>query len=268
MKAQKIKSIIFDMDGVLWKENTPLVDLPKIFEELDRLSIRYAFATNNSSKSPADYERKINNFGCNVSSQQIVTSASVLVKIISQKYPLGGPVYIIGESGLHETLREYGFYHQNDDVLAVVGGLDRSATYQTLAKAVLLLNSGVDFYFTNIDASYPSSEGDLPGAGAILTFLETASGKKAFTVGKPKTHMFTEALNILNTHNENTIVVGDRLETDIMGGKIAKCHTALVLSGISTVQNIEETQIYPDIVCTDLDDFLTTMRSKNWEINE
>ncbi|PKN87374.1 MAG: hypothetical protein CVU46_04600 [Chloroflexi bacterium HGW-Chloroflexi-8] len=268
MKTHKISSIIFDMDGVLWKENSQIADISKVFRILEQYSISYVFATNNSTKSPLDYVTKINGFGGKSSINQIVTSATVLAKKMSEKYPKGGPVYIVGEPGLHEILEGYGFYHKNSNVLAVAGGLNRKVTYQQLAKATLLLNSGADFFFTNIDPSYPSTSGDIPGAGAILSFLETASGKKALTFGKPKPYMFEEALRILNVDHSHTIVVGDRLETDILGGLNAKCHTALLLSGISTLQNIDETHIQPDLVCADLDTFIITMTTNNWEMHE
>ena len=268
MKPHKISSIIFDMDGVLWKENSPIADISKVFRILEQFSISFVFATNNSTKTPADYVTKINGFGGNSSINQIITSATVLAKKMSEKYPNGGPVYIIGEPGLHKILEEHGFFHKNSNVLAVTGGLDRKVTYQQLAEATLLINSGVDFFFTNVDPSYPSPAGDIPGAGAILSFLETASGKKAFTFGKPKPYMFEEALRILNVDNAHTIVVGDRLETDILGGLNGGFHTALLLSGISTLQNIGETHIQPDLICSDLDEFIITMTTKNWEMHE
>jgi len=256
------------MDGVLWKENSQIVDISKAFRILEQSSISFVFATNNSTKTPLDYVAKINGFGGKSSINQIITSATVLSKKMSEKYPKGGPVYIVGEPGLHKILEGHGFFHKNSNVLAVVGGLDRKVTYQQLTEATLLLNSGVDFFFTNIDPSYPSPAGDIPGAGAILSFLETASGKNAFTVGKPKQFMFEEALRILDVDSTHTIVVGDRLETDILGGLNANCHTALLLSGISTLQNIEETHIQPDLICSDLDAFLSTMMTNNWELNE
>lgn len=256
------------MDGVLWKENTPIVDLKNAFTTLDQNAIRYVFATNNSTKSPSEYVEKINNFGGNVQISQIFTSATTLAKSLLARFPSGGPVFLIGEKGLRDIFYDHGFFHQDANVLAVVGGLDREVTYQELAKATLLLNAGVDFFFTNIDPSYPSTNGDIPGAGAILSFLETASGKKAYTVGKPKEFMFENALTQLNSIPENTIVVGDRLETDILGGKNANCLTALLLSGVSTLQNIEDTQIRPDLICTDLDEFLSYMIRNDWQIYE
>lgn len=256
------------MDGVLWKENTPIVDLKNAFTTLDQNAIRYVFATNNSTKSPSEYVEKINNFGGNVLISQIFTSATTLAKSMSARFPSGGPVFLIGEKGLREIFCDHGFFHQEANVLAVVGGLDREITYQELAKATLLLNTGVDFFFTNIDPSYPSTNGDIPGAGAILSFLETASGKKAYTVGKPKKYMFENAITQLNSNRENTIVVGDRLETDILGGKNANCLTALLLSGVSTLQNIEDTQIHPDLVFEDLDEFLSYMIRNDWQTYE
>ena len=268
MNPQKIKSLIFDMDGVLWKEDTPIVDLKSILSIIDNFSISYVFATNNSTKSPLEYVNKINKFGGNVKISQIITSGTTLASKLIEKYPTGGPIFLIGENGLCEIFKSFGFFHQDENVLAVVGGLDRNITYQKLAKATLLINSGADFYFTNIDPSYPSPIGDIPGAGAILSFLETATGKKALTVGKPFKYMFDQAIKVLESTRKNTMVVGDRLETDIAGGVNANCKTVLLLSGISKQNDLENSDIQPDLVCEDLDQFVSYMIKHDWQVND
>jgi 4-nitrophenyl phosphatase len=268
MNPQKIKSLIFDMDGVLWKEDTPIVDLKRIFSIIDNASKSYVFATNNSTKSPIDYVNKINRFGGKVKIPQIITSGTTLASKLLEKFPVGGPIFLIGENGLSEIFKSHGFFHQEEDVLAVVGGLDREITYQKLTRATLLINAGADFYFTNIDPSYPSPIGDIPGAGAILSFLETATGKKALTVGKPSKYMFDQAINILQSSRESTLVIGDRLETDIVGGMNANCKTVLLLSGISKRDDLEKSKIQPDLVCEDLDEFVTYMARHDWQVND
>jgi len=256
------------MDGVLWKEDTPLVDLKRIFSILESHSISYVFATNNSTKSPIDYVKKINHFGGNVDVKQIITSGTTLASKLQQKYPSGGPIFLIGEKGLCEIFKNQGFSHQEKNVIAVVGGLDREISYQKLAKATLLINTGVDFYFTNIDPSYPSPIGDIPGAGAILSFLETSTGKKALTVGKPSRYMFDQAVKLLNAERDSTMVIGDRLETDIVGGVNADCKTALLFSGISQQNDLEQSKIQPNLVCENLDEFVSIMLRNNWQIND
>ena len=228
------------MDGVIWKDGTPLANLENIFQVLNSHNISYAFATNNSMKTPKSYQMKLSNFN-----------------LMKAKYPDGGPVYIVGEAGLIEPLGKNGFFHQKKDVLAVVGGLDKMINYKKLSEATLNLSKvDTDFYFTNIDSTYPTPEGNLPGAGSILAILETASGRKAKVTGKPDPLMFQQALEYLKTPSTETIVIGDRLNTDILGGINADCMTALLLSGVTNIHDIETSNVKPDIIAKDIRNFL------------
>ena len=256
------------MDGVIWKENTALADLGKVFDTLNSYNISYVFATNNSMKTPQSYQKKLSHFGVSVNQDQIITSATTLANFMKSKFPEGGPIYILGESGLIESLGNNGFYHQDEDVLAVAGGLDKTINYEKLSKATLNLSkANVDFYFTNIDPTYPSPEGNIPGAGSILAILETASGRKAKVTGKPEPIMFQQALDYLKTPASATIVLGDRLDTDILGGINAGCRTALMLSGVTNIRDIEISQIKPDIIAPDIRFFIEEMIKTEWKIS-
>jgi len=256
------------MDGVLWKENTPLVDLATLFMRLDEQKIKYGFATNNSTSTPEDYRKKLANFGIRVSKNQIVTSGLNLAEHLKSIYPKGGALFIVGESGLVEIFAEHGFYHQQSSVLAVVGGMKRSLDFQYLTQATLLLNKGVDFYFTNMDASFPTPAGNIPGAGALLAFLETASQRKAVVTGKPDPSLFNLTMEHLKSDKSSTLVIGDRLETDILGGKNAGCPTALVLTGISNREDIGRLNIIPRLVADDIVDLLDNLAVKEWYLDE
>jgi 4-nitrophenyl phosphatase len=265
--SKKIKSIIFDMDGVIWKDNTPLADLGKIFDILNLNNISYVFATNNSMKTPESYQIKLSHFEVSVLQNQIITSGTTLANFMKNKFPEGGPVFIIGESGLVEPLAENGFYHQDKNTLAVAGGLDKMINYEKLSKATLnLAKADCEFYFTNLDPTYPSPDGNIPGAGSILAILETASGRKAKVTGKPEPIMFQQALKFLKTSSSETIVVGDRLNTDILGGINAGCMTALLLSGVTNKQDIKSSPIKPDIIAPDLRIFIEEMINAEWTI--
>ncbi|HSM23712.1 MAG TPA: HAD-IIA family hydrolase [Anaerolineaceae bacterium] len=261
---KKIKSLIFDMDGVLWQDDKPLGNLQQIFQEIRKDNIRYAFATNNSTRTPAEYYEKLIKLGIPSSPDLIMTSALALVKMMLQKFPKGGPVFIFGENGLIKALNAAGFYHQEQQVLAVVGGLDRQINYEIFKKVILLLQQNIDFYFTNIDTTFPTPLGKVPGAGSILKAIEVASGKKAITAGKPEPMMYNLAISSLNSKPETTLVIGDRLDTDILGGIHSNCPTALVLTGISKKEDIIEVGIEPDYIFEDMTDLVLFFSKRRW----
>jgi 4-nitrophenyl phosphatase len=264
----KLKSMIFDMDGVLWKDQTPLTNLKNIFKKLEVASIGFAFATNNSTKTPVEYQKKIAQFGVHISPDQVITSGTNLAALLQETYPAGGPLYIIGENGLIEILKDYGFYFQESSVLAVAGGLDRSVTYDQLKKATILINHGSPFYFTNLDPSYPSPEGNIPGAGAIKIAIEAATGVKAITPGKPEPFMFLNALKYLKSTPQETLVVGDRLDTDILGGLKTGCKTALILTGVTNLADLKTSTIQPNYVYQTVDELIVSLEGSNWEMIE
>lgn len=256
------------MDGVLWKENTPLADLKKIFQILDANNITYVFATNNSMKTPKSYQQKLSAFGVNVSQEQIITSGTTLANYMKQIFPDGGPVFIIGDTGLNESLNQNGFFHQEQNVIAVVGGLDKSINYDKLSQATInLSDENVSFFFSNNDPTFPSPKGNIPGAGSILAILETASNRKATVTGKPEKFMFLQALDILKTQAGETLVIGDRLTTDILGGINANCKTALLLSGVTDQIDLASSNIKADIISKDINSIIEEMLKTEWTIN-
>lgn len=262
----KIKSLIFDMDGVLWRDTTPIGDLEQIFQNLQHHNIEFAFATNNSTKSPYEYQDKLTRFGIKVKEEQIITSSITLVELLKEKFPEGGPVHILGENGLREALQQNGFYHRDRNVIAVIGGLDRQINYEKLKNAVLLLQQEVDFYFTNADTTFPTPEGIIPGAGSLLRALEVGCGRNAVLTGKPKPKMFEIALRIINASADSTLVIGDRLDTDILGGLEAKCLTAMVMTGISTSEDLKNSTYQPHFVFENLSTLMDNLIQNNWEL--
>lgn len=263
---KKIKFIIFDMDGVLWKGETPLSDLRELFSTLDKAGIQYAFATNNSTKSPQEYQDKLANFHVNVEENQIITSGISIVHRMKEDFPDRCRVYAIGENGLLHELEKQGFIVADDDIQAVVGGLDREINYNKLTKATLHINHGANFYFSNGDTTFPTPEGNVPGAGSILAALEAATNIKAISIGKPNPYMFLELLRTFNYSAEETLIIGDRLDTDILGGFRAGCHTALVLTGVSNQDDFEKSDFKPDLVEKDIQTLINNIKNKNWEL--
>lgn len=249
---QKIRALILDMDGVLWRGEKLLVDLPAIFARIEQLGLGLVLATNNATRTPQHYIDKLSGFGVTLEDNQIINSAQATAFYLSQQHPDGGAVYIVGEEGLHFALQTRGFYHADKNVLAVIGSLDRGIHYKKLEEATLLIRAGAPFIGTNPDSSYPSPEGLLPGAGAILAAIEAASDTKPILIGKPQPAMYQAALHRLGTTPEETLMIGDRLETDIAGAQNLGCPTALVLSGVSTLEMAQAWQPAPEIIAADL----------------
>lgn len=265
MDISNIKALILDMDGVLWRENAPIGDLPAIFTGLHDCGLKVAFATNNATRTVDEYLKKFSGFGVTVDPWQIVTSAAAASDILSKHFPKRGAVFIIGENGLVHALEESGFEPitdpQDETVpVAVVGGFDRELTYPKLRRATLHIRAGVPFYGTNSDKTFPTPQGLIPGAGSILAAIETATDTKPVLFGKPLPAMMYMALEKLGTAPGEALVVGDRLETDIAAGQAAGCKTALVLSGVSNREQAQVWQPAPDFVVEDLATLLGVLR--------
>jgi HAD superfamily hydrolase (TIGR01457 family) len=238
-----IKSLILDMDGVLWKADTPIGNLPEIFTQIHNRDLKVLFATNNGSMTPHQYVERFSKYGVQVTENQIVTSALSVAYMLQQIIPHGGPVFAIGELGVMNALREKGFEPLSVDnaekALAVVVGIDRQITYDKVCEATLLVRRGLPFYATNPDKTFPTPRGEIPGAGAWISVITTATGIEPVYAGKPYTYLGELALARLGTRKEETLVVGDRLETDIAAGQALGCPCALVLSGVSTRSQAE-----------------------------
>jgi len=248
LSGHQIQGAILDMDGVLWRKNQPLCDLPKLFRDFERHSIKVTLATNNGTHTVEEYINKLAGFGVKVEDWQIVTSSMATSYMVKKDFPNGGPVYIMGSPALETFLNMDGFYHSTKNPQAVVAGLNWEVNYSMLKDTALMIQKGLPFYFTNPDPSYPIPEGIAPGAGAILAALETATGAKARLAGKPEPFLFELAMQRMEVRPEETMVIGDRLSTDILGGYNVGCKTVLVLTGVNTLDDLEKWQPKPDLV--------------------
>ncbi|MBA4380703.1 MAG: hypothetical protein C0393_08535 [Anaerolinea sp.] len=248
-----IKSLILDMDGVLWKADAPIGDLPAIFARIRERGLTVAFATNNGTRTPEHYVEHLAGFGVQAEAWQVVTSSLVVAHLLEKQFPplppgdpltrAGGPgvrakVFAIGEAGVMTALREKGFVplpvEEAEKARAVVMGVDRQINFDKMREAALLVRRGLPFYATNPDKTFPTPRGEIPGAGAWISVIVTATGVEPIYAGKPAPYLLEMARERLGTAKEETLVVGDRLETDIAGGQAAGMPVALVLSGVST----------------------------------
>jgi 4-nitrophenyl phosphatase len=206
--------------------------------------------------SVEQYLKKLSGLGIKVDRWQVINSSQATAYYLQQRFPEGGPVYILGENGLEVALQDFGFYHQEDEVLSVIVSLDRKLTYSKLVQATLLIRSGIDFIGTNPDPTFPTPQGLVPGTGSILALLESASEVEPVIIGKPAPEMYRVALQRLGASAHETLVVGDRLETDISGAQALGCRCALVLSGVSSIQEAENWKPELDIVAPNLSSLL------------
>ena len=256
MIPSHIKALILDMDGVIWKADAPIGDLAEIFARIQARGLKYVFATNNGTKTPEQYVQRLVDFGVNAEPWQVVTSALGVAHMLAQKFPPKTKVFMIGEDGVRQALTEKGFeiLSVNDAPTAqvVVMGLDRSIDFAKMLEATLLVRHGIPFYATNPDKTFPTPRGEIPGAGAWISVVATSTNIEPIYAGKPYPYMMELSLKSLGTKNEETFVVGDRLETDIAAGQAVGCPTALVLSGVSSKYQAELWLPKVDIIVDDL----------------
>lgn len=254
---KNIQSLIIDMDGVLWREDAPIGDLPKIFARIRERGLKFAFATNNGTRTPAQYVEKLSEFGVTVEPWQVITSALGVAEMLKREMPRGARIFVIGGEGVKIALREQGFdvltVETAESAQAVVMGVDREINFAKMSEAALLVRRGVPFYATNPDKTFPTPRGEIPGAGAWISVITTATGVEPIYAGKPYPFMMEMTLERLGTKKEETLVVGDRLETDIAAGQAVGCPTALALSGVSTREQAEAWSPRPSLIVQDLE---------------
>ena len=256
MIPKYIKALILDMDGVIWKADAPIGDLPAIFKRIRERGLKFVFATNNGTKTPEEYKNKLSELGVEIESSQVITSALGIAHMLSQKYPRGTKIFMIGEDGIRVALEEKGFeivgVENAEGAEAVVMGIDRGVNFQKIVEATLLVRAGIPFYTTNTDRTFPTPRGEIPGSGAWVSIITTATGVQPIVAGKPFPYLMELALERLDTKKEETLVVGDRLETDILAGQTVGCPVALVLSGVSKIEEAEKWEPKIDLIGKDL----------------
>ncbi len=261
-----IKNLILDMDGVLWRGETPMPGLVEFFATLRRLNINFVLATNNATKTAVMYTEKLARFNVHIPPRQILTSAETTAVYLSEQYERGTAVYIIGEKGLHDafTAKEFRIItpeqvYNGATAPLVVAGFTRHITYPELAMGSLLVHKGATFIGTNPDPAYPSEIGPLPGAGSLQAVITAATGVQPTIIGKPSPIIFQEAVKRLDGTTANTAMVGDRLTTDIKGGNDAGLNTILLLSGISSQADIARENIHPNFIFQDITDLAANL---------
>jgi len=273
-KIDDIGGLIIDMDGVLWHGNNPVAGLKEFFITLRDLSIPFILATNNASLTQQQYIAKLASMGVTVSANEILTSSMATASYLAEYLPQNQRrAFVIGEDGLRQPLIEHGFtltdlyqvnqpdkgiLDQGADI--VVSGLDRQLTWDKLATATLNIKAGAQFYATNADTTLPTELGEVMGNGGTLAALEASTGVKAISIGKPQPILYQQALSLLATQQHNTIAIGDRLDTDILGAVNAGIRSIMVLTGVSSELDIASLDYQPSLIMADISEVAENLK--------
>ena len=232
-----IKNYLIDMDGVLVHGKTPIPGAVEFISRLKTRKRKFLILTNNSIYTPGDLSFRLKAIGLEISENQIFTSG-LATTIFLQKQNAEGTAFVIGESGLTTLLHNAGIVITDMQPDYVVVGETNFYNYELVKKAVRLIVGGARFILTNPDPNGPSEGGIVPGAGALAALIEKASGVSPFVIGKPNPLMMRTALNYLDVHSEETMMIGDRMDTDIAAGVMSGLETILVLSGVTSREDI------------------------------
>jgi HAD superfamily hydrolase (TIGR01457 family) len=250
MLAAAYDAILLDLDGVVYRGRDPVPGAAETLRLLRGAGLRVAFLTNNSSRSAAAISGHLADLGIPSATDEIVTSAEATARLLARRGT--ATAFVIGEDGLRSAISDAGIRLVEDGTTdAVVIGLDRDATYGRLRDAAILVDRGARLVATNPDGSYPTAEGTRwPGAGALLAAVVATTGAEPEIVGKPHPALFEAALE--RTGGSRPLVVGDRLDTDIAGAAALGWDSALVLTGISTDDDLPDAPWRPTYVLEDL----------------
>ena len=246
-RRDEIECWLTDMDGVLVHENHALPGAAELLDQWRNQGSPFLVLTNNSIFTPRDLSARLRDSGLNVPEEAIWTSALATAAFLKSQIP-GGSAFVIGEAGLTTALHEAGFTMTETAPDYVVVGETRHYSFEAITKAIRLILGGARFIATNPDATGPSVDGPTPATGAIAPLITKATGMEPYTVGKPNPMMFRSAMNKIGAHSENTAMIGDRMDTDIVAGIEAGLHTILVLTGISDEAEIKRYPFRPDEV--------------------
>jgi NagD protein len=234
MASQRsIETYLMDMDGVLVHEEELIPGADRFVRRLEETGHRYLLLTNNSVYTPRDLAARLAVTGLQVPEQAIWTSALATARFLDQQRPQG-TAYVIGEAGLTTAMHERGYVLSERDPDYVVLGETRAYSSEAITRAIRLISAGARFIATNPDPTGPAPAGPQPATGAVAALISKATGVEPYFVGKPNPLMMREALRAIDAHSESTVMIGDRMDTDIVAGMEAGLQTILVLSGITT----------------------------------
>lgn len=247
------KGFICDMDGVIYHGNKILPGVKEFVEWLYRENKQFLFLTNNSGKTPRELQEKLARMGLDVDEHHFYTSALATAEFISRQSP-NAHVFVIGEPGLYNALYEKGITLDDTAPDYVVIGESASYNYDNICKAVQLVQKGARLIGTNYDLTGPTEQGIMPACRAFVKPIELVTGKEAYYIGKPNPLMMRTGLNMLGVHSSEAVMIGDRMDTDIVAGIESGLDTVLVLSGVSTRETVKVFPYRPRLILNGVGD--------------
>ena len=263
--VRPIETWLTDMDGVLVHEEDPIEGATEFIEALKESGRKFLLLTNNSIFTPRDLRARLLRSGIDVPEDTIWTSALATADFLRDQRP-GGSAYVVGEAGLTTALHDIGYVMTDHDPDYVVLGETRTYSFEAITRAIRLIDSGARFLATNPDVSGPSQQGLLPACGSVAALISTATGRQPYFIGKPNPLMMRSALNRLEAHSETTVMVGDRMDTDIISGLEAGLRTVLVTTGSTRPEDVERYPYRPTRVIDSIADLVELARQPSGEM--
>ncbi|MCW2523228.1 MAG: HAD-superfamily hydrolase, subfamily [Frankiales bacterium] len=252
---RSVECWLTDMDGVLVHENHALPGAAEFLQRLIERERRFLVLTNNSIFTPRDLAARLQRSGLTVPESAIWTSALATATFLKDQLP-GGSAFVIGEAGLTTALYEAGYTLTDREPDFVVLGETRTYSFEAITTAIRLISKGARFIATNPDATGPSADGPMPATGSVAALITRATGADPYFVGKPNPMMFRSAMNKISAHSENTVMIGDRMDTDVVAGIEAGLETILVLTGSTRREDVSRFPFRPAHVLDSIADVI------------
>ncbi|XVX20105.1 HAD-IIA family hydrolase [Actinomycetota bacterium] len=259
--ASHVDAWLTDMDGVLVHEEVAIPGAADFIEALKSSGVRFQVLTNNSIFTPRDLRARLLGSGIDVPEDNIWTSALATARFLADQRP-GGSAYVIGEAGLTTALYEAGYTMTTRDPDYVVLGETRTYSFEAITRAIRLIEAGARFIATNPDVSGPSKSGTLPATGSVAALITAATKRDPYYVGKPNPLMMRTALNRIEAHSEHTVMIGDRMDTDVISGLEAGLRTILVLTGSTRREDVETFPFRPTRVADSIADVVPLVQER------
>ena len=240
-------AFICDMDGVIYHGNEIVPGVKDFLHWLKKNKKKYLFLTNNSGKSPKDLAVKLSRMGLDVDESHFYTSAQATARFLTKQSP-GCSAFVVGEPYLYNALYSSGIAINDYDPDYVVIGETYNYNLDAMCKAMRLVEKGARLIGTNSDLTYPNEEGNVPACRALVSPIELTTGVQAYYVGKPNPLMMRTALHMMDVHSADTVMIGDRMDTDVIAGIESGLTSVLVLTGVSTLENIKKFPYRPGYI--------------------
>lgn len=250
---ENIKNYLIDMDGVIVQGDTLIPGAADFIKSLREQNISFLILTNNSLYTPRDLQVRLSYMGLEVPDDAIFTSALATAQFLHSQQPRGR-AYVIGETGLTTALHDIGYILIDREPEYVVLGETNTYSFERITRAIRFINAGARFIATNPDVAGPGEGGIVPGTGAVAALITAATGVKPYYVGKPNPLMMRTALHKLAVHSEDSVMIGDRMDTDIIAGVESGLRTILVLTGVTTRTQAERFPYRPTWICNSIAD--------------